>query len=195
MKIKYIKLVIPILLCFAVIFKSQFALSQVKDSIKDICSCKPSLPLEITATSIIWGIPTYVIWRWTFLKNSSTTNGAGALVGPSLFLLMLSLGTTSEWTSDCEASWWHTLWIGLGTGFTSAIIYGAATNSFNHPGNLKTYKVNIPDYLALGLAPSIASVFIYNLLLHPKEKKDQSLYVIPTFGGKNTASLNFMMQF
>ena len=179
------------------IFESKIAYSQTKDSLEKntVCSCMPSLPIEIAATSIIWGFPTYSICRNFFFKDSIPKISPAVLVVPSLFLLMISLCPTSEWTSKCEASWWHTLWIGLLTESFCTVIYGALTGLINHPTEAKSYKINIPDYIALGLIPSVASVFIYNSFLHPSEKKDHSMLLLPSFSGKNTASLNFMMQF
>ena len=171
---------------FAQSHDSQLA---VKDT---ICPCKPSLPIEIAVTSILWGYPNYVIWRSTLLRDTTAVNANAVLIGPSLFLLMFTLGPISELTSDYEGSWWHTLWIGLYTGGMSALLFNAFTKK---PPEYHSYKFNIPDYLALGLAPSLASVFIYNLFLHPRENSNHSMYLLPSFGIKNTASLNFMMQF
>src|SRR5579863_1305347 len=84
-----------------------------KDS---ICSCKPSLPIEIAAASIFCGIPAYWGWRGLFDYDPNQSYSFNAiLIPPFLFLLMLSLGPIAEWTSGCEASWWHALWIVFGT--------------------------------------------------------------------------------
>ncbi len=157
-----------------------------------ICSCKPSLPIEIAVTSIIYGVPSFWIWRVFFDYDRKGVSDARIIYMPvSLFLLMFSLGPIAEWTSGCEASYWNTLWIGLGSELIGWTIY--AGYGFQRPQNI--YKFNLPEYVALGIVPSVASVFIYNLFLHPKEKNDHIMYLIPSFGEKNTASLNFMMQF
>ena len=185
---------LTIALSFFLILEKGHAQSAANTS-NDTCQCKPSLPIEIGISAIIWGIPTSYIWRRLFLRDSTVVNAISVLLPPSLFLLMFTLGPISELTSECETSWWHTLWIGLATGVTSTLIFNAFSGGIDHPGNLKTFKYNVGDYLALGLAPSVASVFIYNLFLHPKEKKDQSMFVFPSVGNNNTASLNFIMKF
>src|SRR6185436_20578583 len=83
---------------------SESALSQPqnKDTIllKDtVCKCEPSLPLEFAATSVFWGIPNYVIWVGTLMKNPNTHNvtGTSFYIIPSLLLLMFTLGPISEW--------------------------------------------------------------------------------------------------
>ncbi|MEI8133509.1 MAG: hypothetical protein WCH46_00360 [bacterium] len=179
-------------------FFESVSFSQQANRKNDTCDCKPSLSLEIGATSIVWGIPTYALWRGVLLKNpkdSLSVGSNGLLIGPSLFLLMFSLGPIAEWNSGCEGSWWNTLWIGLGTSATATLIYGLITNSLSRPGDVNSYKYNIVDYLALGVIPSVCSTLLYNMYLHPKEKNNQSMYLLPSFGGKSTASLNFMMQF
>ena len=187
---------VAIALLFCCLSSQVFA--QTYDSrldIKDtVCSCKPSLPLEIAATSIIWGMPIYWAYRGSYPKDSTQVTSAGIVILPSLFLLMISLGPIAEWTSGCEASWWHTLWIGLGTSLITGLAYGSIYG-FKHPVSYQDFKFKVIDYLALGVLPSVGSCLIYNLFLHPSQKKDQGFYLYPSVDGKNTASLNFMMQF
>ena len=193
-KISTIFFTISIILIF--MYSSLFC--QAKDSVihDTICSCKPSLPIEIAATSLTWGIVNTWIWRGTFIKQDATefANIQVFLFPEALFLLMFTLGPISEWTSVCETSWWNTLWIGLSTAIASDLIYGSIYG-FQQAGDVNHIKYKLQDYFFLGILPSAGSCLIYNLFLHPKEKKDQSMYLIPFFGGKNTASLNFMMQF
>jgi hypothetical protein len=105
---------------------------------------------------------------------------------------MVSLAPIASWTSGCEASYWHTLWIGFGTEAASLVVYGGIYG-FQH--RLNIYRFNFPEYLALGVLPSLGASLLYNLFLHCPDKKDQSMYIIPSISGKNMASLNFMMQF
>ncbi len=159
-----------------------------------LCSCSPSLPLEIATTSIIWGLPIYWAYRGSYPKSSKDVTYSGVVIIPSLFLLMFTLGPISELTSKCEASWWNTLWIGFGTSLITGLAYGSVYG-FKHPITYSEFSFNAVDYLALGVLPSVSSCLIYNLFLHPRENNNHSMYLLPSFGGKNTASLNFMMQF
>ncbi len=182
------------ILAFGVILNLQDGVCQVKDSSTQdtICDCKASLPLEIGVTSIVWGIPSYWLWRIPFDHDTTMEyNPSGILTLPSLFLLMLTLGPIAELTSGCEASWWHTLWIGLGSSIVSFIAYGGVYG-FDH--SLNPYKFNFPEYLALGVFPAVASSVIFNQFLHPPEK-DQSMFIFPSIGSQNSASLNFMYKF
>jgi len=93
----------------SIFFFSNLAYTQTPDSTqipaKDMDhSCKPSLPIEIVATSIFCGIPAYWGWRGLFDYDPKQSYSFNAiLIPPSLFLLMLSLGPIAEWTSGCEA--------------------------------------------------------------------------------------------
>jgi hypothetical protein len=187
---------IQVIFFFLIFLWCKSAFSQVDSSIskETLCSCSPSLPLEIGISSIMWGIPIYWAYRGSYPKDSAHVTSAGIIIIPSLFLLMLSLGPTAEWTSNCEASWWHTLWIGLGTSFVSGMVYGTLYG-FKHPVDYHDFKFNFVDYFALGVVPTVGATLIYNLFLHPTEKKDHSMYLIPSFKGNNTASVDFIMKF
>jgi hypothetical protein len=193
------KLLLVILGAFF-LFHSTSVFGQVKDSstlAKDtICDCKASLPLEFVATSLTWGIANTWIWRGAFVhypKGGEFVNFQVILSPEALFLLMFSLCPVSEWTSGCEASWWNSIWIGFLSMTGSIFIYGGIYG-YDQPGDANNVKYTLKDYLILGALPSIGSCLVYNLFLHPPEKKDHSMYLIPSFG-KNMASLNFMMQF
>ena len=164
----------------------------VKD---DTCSCKPSLPLEILATSVIWGFPTYWIWHnlIDYTPPNLQPNFTIVLWFPAQFLLMFSLGPVAEWTSGCEASYWHTLWIGLGTSLITTTYYVSVTNYSKATYN--PYKFNFGQYLILGVVPSVASTFIYNLFLHPKEMQNQSFMIFPSIDRQNQACLNIVGRF
>ncbi len=194
------KIILSILVGLFFLSEANSAYCQIKDSsfiAKDtICSCKPSLPLEIAATTLTWGLANTWIWRGTFIKQNAAefANIQVFLFPEALFLLMLTLGPVSEWSSGCEASWWNTLWIGLSTAIVSDLIYGGIYG-FQQQGNVSHVKYQLKDYLFLGILPSMGSCLLYNLFLHPQEKKEHSMYILPSFGGKNTASMNFMMTF
>lgn len=160
----------------------------------DSCDCKPSLPLEIVSASIIWGFPTYWIWhtQLDYTPPNHGPNVATIFLYPAQFLLMFTLGPIAEWTSGCEASYWHTLWIGLGTSCFTAIFYGGVTN-FKPTYN--PYRFNFGQYLILGVVPSVASTFIYNLFLHPKEMQNQSFMIFPSIDRQNQACLNIVGRF
>ncbi len=159
------------------------------------CECKPSIPLEMLATSVIWGFPTYWIWHTAldYTPPNFEPNVAGLYIIPSQFLLMFILGPIAEWTSGCKASYWHTLWIGLGTSTVTTGYYVWITNYSKATYN--PYKFNFGQYLILGVIPSVASAFIYNLFLHPKEKHDQSFMIFPSIGRENQACLNLVGRF
>jgi hypothetical protein len=191
-----VKLFLAILFVLAILVSRTASSQPYNASSVDTCACKPSLPIEIAATSIIWGIPTYWIWRSGFDRDSSGYKPTGILIIPSLFLLMPVLGFTAEWTSGCEASHWHTLWIGLVTGATAFVLYGAFYGFSHSQITNEFYRFNLIDYLALGVVPSVASTLIFNLFLHcPEKKGDQSMLIYPTVGLDKTASLNVMLKF
>ncbi len=186
--------ILALILCFATEVYSQGNLSQdtiERTPAKEECNCKASLPLEIGVTSIVWGVPSYWSWRVVFDRDSSAINPTTLFIGPSLFLLMLTLGPIAELTSGCEASWWHTLWIGLGSSILAVIAY--MPYGFSHP--LNPYKFNLPEYLVTGALPAVASSIIFNLFLEPSPDKDKAFFVFPSFGSENSASLNFMYKF
>lgn len=164
-------------------------------TVADTCDCKPSLPLEIGASSIVWGIPAYWIVESLIHKDTSEKfNAAGVFIPISYFLLMYSLGPTAEWTSGCKASYWHLLWIGLATHLTTTIVYGTILNSnLNGGSSNDIHKFVFRDYLVVSVLPSIASTLIFNTFLHTPSK-DQSVIIFPTVGGKNTASVNLLIK-
>ncbi len=184
---------------FFVLF-SHISFAQDRDNVavrKDtICDCKPSLPIEIAATSLIWGLPTYVLWRGAYDFDSNGYALKNILLLPTWFLLMPVLGYSAELTSGCEASHWHALWIGIVTGAVSFVIYGGFYG-FEHREVKSTFhKFNFIDYLALGVLPSVASVLIFNLFLEPPEEGgNQGMLIFPSIGLDNSASLNLMMKF
>ncbi len=164
------------------------------------CECEPSLPLEIGLTSIVWGIPSYLSYRFFYDKHfgaDSVLDGGtlrfdAALFILTPFLLMYSLGPIAELTSGCEVSYWHAFWIGFGTATMAAAIYGSDYGS-KHPQDIKTF--NLREYLWIGVAPSIASAFIFNIFLHPRSNKNQTLLIFPSIGYGNQASLNIVGRF
>ncbi|MBS1904336.1 MAG: hypothetical protein JSS75_11575 [Bacteroidetes bacterium] len=155
--------------------------------------CHPSLALEIGVTTLVLGVPSFWIWREPFDADSNEYLRIRGLFLPlDLLILVFTLGPVAESTSDCEASYWHAAWIGLVSDFICSYTYGAVYG-FNH--KLDNHKFNLPEFLALGVAPSVLTVFAYNLFQHPKESKTTSMMLYPSLGRGNTASLNFLMQF
>ncbi len=163
-----------------------------KDS---VCDCKPNLALEIGVTSILWGMPTF--WAWRGLSDRDTNvylDPRSMLIIPSAILLMFTLGPIAEWTSGCEVSYWHAVWIGWATPVIPALIYYGVYGE-KHPHNI--YKFYLPEYLAIGVVPSIATILIFNQFLHPNEKQNQSqsLFIFPSIGRENQACLNVVGRF
>lgn len=140
----------------------------IEDTISTIYfDCSPSIPLEIAASAIIWGLPSYFISRPIFHHDTAEAfYGGGIFLPLSYFLLMFSLGPTAEWTSDCEASYWHILWIGAATHLATLLTYGALHGRDNEP----QYRFDFAEYLILSVIPATVSTFIYNSFLEPATK-------------------------
>jgi hypothetical protein len=159
------------------------------------CTCRPNIPLEIAASSLIVGVLEYEITRDFFDNTVRGQHGGPALIVPGLFLYMVSLAPVAEWTSSCEANAWNTLWIGLISHAVCTLGYGIAYGS-SHVLNIN--KFIWPEYLALGVAPAVLTSVWYNRFLHPSEKEknsDQGMYLLPSVNGSKSMSLSFGMRF
>ncbi len=169
-----------------------------KQLIESACKCHPSLPLEILASSLITGIPAYWGYRAFFDDTLGFAPQIG-LIPISFFLYIVSLAPVAEWTSGCKANAWNSVWIGFGSQITCALLYDVA---YGHSHILNLYKINWPEYFALGVVPTIITSFIYNLFLHPKPPKngngsgsDEGMYLMPSVNGGKSFALNFGMRF
>ncbi|MFI5200892.1 MAG: hypothetical protein ACHQNE_00710 [Candidatus Kapaibacterium sp.] len=170
-----------------------------KDSIEQMvdtsCGCHPSLPLEIAASSIISGVPAYWGYR-AFFDDRSGFRPETGLIPLSWLLYMVSLAPVAAWTSHCDASPWHTLWIGFGSQIVCSLLYEAA---YGHNHVLNLYKINWPEYFALGVAPTVIASLVYNQFLHCRPKSaqgsDQGMYLMPSVNVDKSAALNFGMRF
>ncbi len=164
--------------------------SVAKDS---VCDCKANLPLEIGVTSLVFGVPSYYLWRSLMnIRPDSLFDFSYGLIPESLFLLMFTLGPIAEGTSGCQASNWHTLWIGFSSTLISSIVYFVASGS---QPKIRSTNFDIVQYAMLGFVPSVASSIIFNKFLKPIVNKNQSFLIFPSIGRENQACLNMIGRF
>ncbi len=176
---------------------------QSTDSAKRVsdtsCDCHPSLPLEIVTSSLIWGIPAY--WGYRGAVDDTAIGSLKvwpAIIAVSIILPLISLAPVANWTSGCEASWWHTLWIGFGSNIACTILYEVA---YGHDHVLNVNKFNWPEYAALGVAPTVIASLVYNQFLRSCAKEtdehstDQGMYFLPSVNVDKSVSMNFGLRF
>jgi hypothetical protein len=184
-----------LLSCLAKISLAQTTRDTLKLTAKDrdSCVCSPSIPLEIAASSIVWGLPSYLIARSVIHQDTTSPNvGIGFLLLTPV-LLAYSLGPVAEWTSGCKASYWNLAWIGLSTQVLVLISY-AALHEKNHTD---IHKFRIEDYLILGVLPSVASSLIFNLFLDcpMNSQKSSSDTGLLFFGNDCYLGLQYYLKF
>ena len=161
-----------------------------------LCRCHPSLPLEIVASSLIAGLPAYFGYR-AFFDDTFAFQPEIGLIPVSFLGYMLALGFTAAWTAGCDANWWNAVWIGFGSNVAVSLLYGAV---YGNTHILNINKINWPEYLALGVAPTVLASVVYNQFLHPHQEErhhssDDGMYLLPAVGGDKSLSLNFGVRF
>ena len=163
------------------------------------CGCHPSIPLEIVASALTVGMIEYWASRVIFDDTFKVQDAGPALIGPALLLYMATLAPVANWTSGCDANAWNTVWIGFLSQAVYIDLYGVIYG-FKHVLNI--YKFNWPEYLALGVAPTVITSLWYNIFLHPRPPKDegvrsydQGMYLLPSVNGDKSVALNFGMRF
>jgi hypothetical protein len=163
------------------------------------CECRPNIPLEIAGSALIWGVPAYWGYRGIFDDTTKYFPAGPAIIAISLFLPLVSLAPIAKWTSGCDANWIHALVVGFGSNLLCTLAYGIAYGN-HHP--LNYHRINWPEYLALGLIPTVIATYVYNLFLRPKSpfaaeptEPDQGTYFLPSVLPNKTFGFNFGIHF
>jgi len=170
------------------------ALAGMPDS---VCSCHASLPLEIAVSSVFAGVLAYEGYRALFdAPRGISPNFELAVFSPLCYVV--SLAPAAEGSSGCAANWWNAAWIGLVSNGLCTGLYSAA---YGHNHILNIEKFNWPEYLALGVAPTILASLMFNVFLHPRPKEkdapspDQGMYLLPSVGWDKSVAMNFGIRF
>ncbi len=162
------------------------------------CGCHPSIPLEIAASALTVGMIEYWASRVYFDDTFKAMDVGALLIAPALLLYMATLAPVANWTSGCDANAWNTVWIGFLSQVACIDLYGVSYG-FKHVLNI--YKFNWPDYLALGVAPTVITSLWYNIFLHPRpkdlddHKSYQGMYLLPSLNSDKSVALNFGLRF
>ncbi len=162
------------------------------------CDCHPSLPLEIAASALTVGMIEYWASRVIFDDTFKVQDAGPLLIAPALLLYMVTLAPVANWSSGCDANAWNAVWIGFLSQAACIDLYGVAYG-FKHVLNI--YKFNWPEYLALGVAPTVITSLWYNIFLHPRpkdtdeHKSDQGMYLLPSLNPDKSVSMNFGLRF
>lgn len=171
------------------LYASQDTTEKAKD---DTCLCRPSIPIEIAAVQLLWGLPAYWIPRVVADKLLISPSAMFA----SYTLLMFTVGVSAELTSGCEANYLHAWWIGCLTHMFSMLI---SSSLGDYKPFEPRYKFHFGQYIGYSIVPSVATVLLFNLFLEPPEKKnaDQGLLDgmwLPYYNG-NSYGLGYSVKF